>query len=200
MLATTSLLFASSFIALANAHFQLQFPLPRGPFVEDAEPTFCDGYDSSVSNRTVFPFTGGFWSINSEHTSWTAGVSVSTKANPTNFSDFTTVIPFFQDTGAGIFCFDLDFSKTNASLTDGQNVTLEIIFDGSDGQLYQCADLTMSSTAKIDSSISCKNSSSSASSTAGASPTTSPSAALPLRFESGFVAFLLGLVGVAAAL
>ncbi|KAJ6605122.1 hypothetical protein B0H10DRAFT_2076904 [Mycena sp. CBHHK59/15] len=215
MLATTSLLFTASLIAVANAHFQLQFPLPRGPFVEDDEPNFCDGYDSAVSNRTVFPLTGGFWSLNSEHTSWTAGVTLSTKADPANFEDFSTVIPFFQASGEGIFCFNLDFSKTNATgLKDGQNVTLEIVFDGGDGQLYQCADLTLSSTAKIASTVSCKNTTSTDSdsdSSAGASgtgsatapaPSTSatnaPSSALALRFESGLVPFLVGLLGVAA--
>ena len=29
------------FVAAVNAHFQLQFPLPRGPFVMNSEPTFC---------------------------------------------------------------------------------------------------------------------------------------------------------------
>ncbi|KAJ6534481.1 hypothetical protein DFH09DRAFT_890514, partial [Mycena vulgaris] len=152
-----SLLFAS-LIALANAHFQLQFPPPRGVFVEDDEPTFCDGYDNAVSNRTVFPLTGGFFSLNSEHTSWTAGVTISTKADPATFDDFSTIVPFFQLTGEGVFCLQLDLSATNATgLTDGQNVTLEIVFDGGDGQLYQCADLTLSSSTKISLDISCKN-------------------------------------------
>ena len=38
--------FSSAFVlatlfGAASAHFQLQYPLPRGPFVEDQEPTFC---------------------------------------------------------------------------------------------------------------------------------------------------------------
>ncbi|KAJ7112852.1 hypothetical protein C8R43DRAFT_856324, partial [Mycena crocata] len=147
----------ASLLAVARAHFQLQFPQPRGAFVEDDEPKFCDGYDNAASNRTVFPLSGGFFSINSEHPSWTAGVSLSTKAEPTTFQDFSTIVPFFRATGEGIFCLNLDLSKTNASVTDGQNVTLEIVFDGGDGQLFQCADLTLSSTAKISSDITCKN-------------------------------------------
>ncbi|KAJ7169648.1 hypothetical protein C8R46DRAFT_895914 [Mycena filopes] len=135
MLASTSLVFAS-LIALANAHFQLQFPSPRGAFVEDDEPKFCDGYDNP-STRTVFPLSGGVYSLNSEHKSWTLGVSVTDKANPTDFGDFSTIIPFFKGTGEGIFCFSLDFASSNASATAGQNVTLEFVFDGGDGQLYQ---------------------------------------------------------------
>jgi hypothetical protein len=30
--------------AAVNAHFQLQFPPPRGVFVEDQEPNFCGMY------------------------------------------------------------------------------------------------------------------------------------------------------------
>ncbi len=34
-------LFAAVFASVASAHFQLQFPDPRGAFNEDNEPTFC---------------------------------------------------------------------------------------------------------------------------------------------------------------
>ncbi|KAJ7683220.1 hypothetical protein B0H17DRAFT_1170000 [Mycena rosella] len=206
MLASQSLVIAS-FITLASAHFQLQFPLPRGPFVEAKEPTFCDGYDNETTNKTVFPLTGGFFSLNSEHTSWTAAVFLSTKANTTSFNDFQNVVPFFKLSGEGLFCLPLDFSKTNATgLTDGQNVTIEIVYDGGDGSLFQCADLTLSSTAKIGSNIACQNGSSSAAPSAtspgvpGSSSisnsTTSPSSALALRYPGGYFGLLSGLVGV----
>lgn len=39
MLAKSIVLLLSA--GLAAAHFQMQFPIPRGPFVEDDEPTFC---------------------------------------------------------------------------------------------------------------------------------------------------------------
>ncbi|KAJ6627164.1 hypothetical protein B0H10DRAFT_2429495 [Mycena sp. CBHHK59/15] len=211
MLASTSLVLAG-LAAIVNAHFQLQFPGPRGPFVEDDEPTFCDGYDSATTNRTVFPLAGGFFTLNSEHTTWTAGVSLSTKEDPTSFQDFSTIIPFFQRSGEGVFCIPLDFSSTNATgLKDGLNVTLEIIFDGGDGELFQCADLTLSSTAKISSTVTCNGtagdssasgSGSSASATApgaSASPSTKPSAAQAMRaIHPGFFGVLLGLVGIAA--
>ncbi|KAJ6562163.1 hypothetical protein B0H19DRAFT_1026950 [Mycena capillaripes] len=221
---TSTAFLLASLTVLANAHFQLQFPAPRGVFVEDDEPNFCDGYDNPAANRTAFPLTGGFYSLNSEHTAWTAGVALSTLANPTKFSDFLSVVPFFTDSGEGIFCFNLDFSKTNATgLKDGQNVTLEIIFDGGDGQLFQCADLTLSSTVTLDKSSLCKNvsssggdddddsssasgsstgSGSSPSSTApapsGSSTGTPPSGATNVK-ANGLVAFGLGLLGVVAA-
>ena len=36
-----SVVLAAAFATVANAHFQLQYPVPRGPFVQDSEPTFC---------------------------------------------------------------------------------------------------------------------------------------------------------------
>ncbi|KAF8807189.1 hypothetical protein BYT27DRAFT_7189274 [Phlegmacium glaucopus] len=145
------------FTALANAHFQLQFPPPRGPFVEDNEPTFCDGYNS-VANRTQFPLSGGFFSLNSEHPKWTIGVLISTVANPTSFDNFTLVNTFSQLNGEGGFCLPLDFSTSNVTgLQNGENVTVQMVFNGGDGQLYQCSDLTLESNFSISSSVPCTN-------------------------------------------
>ncbi|KAJ7293347.1 hypothetical protein C8J57DRAFT_1002608, partial [Mycena rebaudengoi] len=156
MLASTSLVFAA-LVTVANAHFQLKFPEPRGVFVEDDEPKFCDGYDDVAKQRVPFPLTGGFVNLNSEHESWSVGVALATKV-PTLFNDFVPVIPFFKATGEGLKCINLDFSQTNATgLTDGQNVTIQITFAGGDGNLFQCADLTLSNSAKIDSSVTCKD-------------------------------------------
>jgi hypothetical protein len=109
--------------------------------VDGSDPFITDGYDNSISNRTTFPLTGGFFSLNSEHPSWTGTLALLTrsvninklfgqlvypKADPATFQDFSSIVPFFQLTGEGIFCLNLDLSKTNASVTDGQNVTLEV--------------------------------------------------------------------------
>ncbi|KAF8203289.1 hypothetical protein BJ912DRAFT_943513 [Pholiota molesta] len=194
--------------AAVNAHFQLQFPTPRGVFVEDQEPNFCDGYLNAVSNRSEFPLSGGFFTLNSEHPQWTAGVLISTLDNPQSFNNFSQVNGFFQDQGEGAFCIPLDFSKSNVtSLSSGQNVTIQIVFDGGDGQLYQCADLTLSDSFNIPSSVACSNATGSASSTsstpsatttspAGSSPTKS-SFALPIFTTSySAVALVLGVFGL----
>ena len=157
------------FTAAVNAHFRLQFPPPRGPFDEDNEPTFCgilylfqnsqslfsdsicfstDGYtDGPASNRTQFPLSGGFFTLDSEHPQWTgqivlhirvfigadsdmlAGVLVSTAENVTSFQNFSQVNSFFQVQGEGDFCIPLDFSKSNITgLRSGQNVTIQVLF------------------------------------------------------------------------
>ncbi|KAJ6534467.1 hypothetical protein DFH09DRAFT_1180447, partial [Mycena vulgaris] len=186
-LASTSLVFAG-LIALASTHFQLQFP-----------PLRCiHGYDA-VADRTVFPLSGGFFSLNSEHTSWTGG--------PTKFEGFSTIVPFFRLTGERLFCLPIELLTINATgLIGGQNVTLE------------CADLMLSSTAKLASSVGCQstNGTASASSTAtatsasgsvsgsatspaGSTSATSTQGSSTVRFENGYFSVLLGLLGAAAA-
>ncbi|KAI6007936.1 hypothetical protein EDC04DRAFT_925358 [Pisolithus marmoratus] len=168
--------------AVANAHFQLQYPAPRGPFNVDQEPTFCDGYTDAVSDRTVFPLANGVINLNSEHPQWTAGVVVSTKQDPTSFSDFNSssgyqmAVPWFQTSGEGQYCFPIDLATSGVSgIQDGANVTIQIVYDGGDGNLYQCADLTLSANATVLSSVAstCANVTVSVSGTAPApGPTT----------------------------
>ncbi|KAF8168333.1 hypothetical protein B0H34DRAFT_685114 [Crassisporium funariophilum] len=151
-------LFVAFLAVVANAHFQLQFPPPRGVFNENNEPNFCDGYTTPSVNRTQFPLGGGFFTLNSEHPTWTAGVLVSTLADPTSFNNFSQVNTYFQVQGEGAFCIPLDFSKSNVTgLQSGQNVTVQIVFDGGDGQLYQCADLTLESNFSVSTNVACQN-------------------------------------------
>ncbi|KAI0048433.1 hypothetical protein FA95DRAFT_1076790 [Auriscalpium vulgare] len=171
---------------VAQAHFQLQFPEPRGPFVEDDEPTFCDGYAQAVSNRTTFPLSGGFFTLNSEHPTWNVAVLISTAQDPASFNDFNNATGgnqlaknFVSAQGEGVFCLPLDLSHTGVSgVADGANVTIQVLFNGGDGSLYQCADLTLSSTASI--SAACSNGTSSSSSASA-----SPSATSPASGSSG---------------
>ncbi|KAG1808517.1 hypothetical protein EV424DRAFT_1269675, partial [Suillus variegatus] len=160
-----------------QAHFQMQYPIPRGPFVEDSEPTFCDGYNDAVNNRTVFPFSNGIINMNSEHPLWTAEVLISTYQDPNNFSYFNSssgyqvVVPFFQQSGEGLYCFPIDIAAAAVNVSgiqDGANVTIQVLFNGGDGNLYQCADLTLSANLTVppaNASSGCTNVSSSTTST-----------------------------------
>ncbi|KAI0786023.1 hypothetical protein C8Q75DRAFT_298961 [Abortiporus biennis] len=171
----TTFCMLSGLLTAVSAHFQLQYPVPRGVFVEDNEPTFCDGYNTAASNRSEFPLSGGFISINSEHPQFTVGVQLSTLQNPTSFQNFSTAVNFFQASGEGPFCFPIDLTAAGAS--SGANATLQIIFDGGDGQLYQCADVIVSNNFNIPSDVSCTNATTSSSTTTSGS--SAPSATSP---------------------
>ncbi|KAI0824131.1 hypothetical protein BC628DRAFT_1379945 [Trametes gibbosa] len=198
--------FASGLLTAVSAHFQLQYPAPRGDFVAAQEVGFCDGYADAVTNRTVFPTKGGKFSINAEHPSWTLGGIVATVSNPNSFDTFKSngqfqyVVPFFKTTGEGAFCFPVDLADQNIDgVTDGANITLQFIFDGGDGQLYQCADLTLSATATIPDSVSCTNASNAAVtpvSTSVAVPTSNAASVNNVVGLSG----LAGVLGAIAAL
>ncbi|KAI9572658.1 hypothetical protein HD554DRAFT_2061866 [Boletus coccyginus] len=179
----TPVVLAAAFAAVADAHFQLQYPLPRGPFVEDSEVTFCDGYTNAVSNRTAFPISNGVINLNSEHPTWTVGVIISTIQNPTSFLDFNSssgyqlVVPYFQTSGEGGYCFPINIAASGVSgIQDGANVTIQIIYNGGDEQLYQCADLMLSANATVpsDATTTCTNVTAS---TTASSPTATASSA-----------------------
>lgn len=171
-------------ITTVNAHFQLSYPPPRGPFVEDNEVNFCDSYVQAVSNRSEFPLSGGYVTLNSEHSSWSLAVLLSTVQDPTSFDNFKTssgqsqlARDFASGSGEGGFCIPLDLNNTDISgVQDGANVTIQLVFNGGDGSLYQCADLTLSKSFTIPSSVSCSNGTSTGSSPSNTSTSQAPSA------------------------
>ena len=73
------------------------------------------------------------------------GVIISTDQDPNTFTDFTDgsgnfliAKQYFQTTGEGAFCMPIDLAAANISgVQDGANVTIQLVFDGGDGQLYQ---------------------------------------------------------------
>ncbi|KAG6829976.1 hypothetical protein H0H92_002781 [Tricholoma furcatifolium] len=88
------------------------------------------------------------------------------------------IVPFFETEGEGLFCFPFNLSAvTNVTspLKSGENVTLQFVYDGGDGILYQCADLTLSDDATVPSNVSCTNATGSTTTSATASSTTSTS-------------------------
>ncbi|EMD41705.1 hypothetical protein CERSUDRAFT_110283 [Gelatoporia subvermispora B] len=206
----TSAAIFSGLLTVVSAHFQLQYPAPRGPFVEPNEINFCDGYANAVSNRTEFPISGGFFSLNSEHPQWTLGVIVSTVQDPDNFANFTdsngneqTAVPFFQTSGEGAFCAPINLSDlTSVSLKAGMNVTLQWIFDGGDGELFQCADLTLADI-PAPTNVSCSNATNAAVTPLTSAPAFTSSAASPSNTSNGApstaVLSLSGVLGAMAA-
>jgi hypothetical protein len=81
---------------------------------------------------------------------------ISTKANPTSFNDFTNssggsqlAVPFLQ--GAGTFgCMPVNAGSAGiAGVGDGANVTLQMMFNGGDGNLYQVCCFTILSAVSL---------------------------------------------------
>ena len=67
------------------------------------------------------------------------GGFVTTDKNASTFTAFKDFfLPFFQTTGEGLFCFPLDIGAANISgVGDGTNVTIQVEFNGGDGNLFQ---------------------------------------------------------------
>lgn len=65
--------------------------------------------------------------------------------DPTSFNNFTNssggqqlARNFASGSGAGGFCIPLDLSNTGISgVSDGANVTIQLVYNGGDGNLYQ---------------------------------------------------------------
>jgi len=132
---------------------------------------------------------------------------LSTVQNPTSFDNFTSspgqqqfARNFSSASGAGEFCIPLNLSDTGISgVADSANVTIQLVFNGGDGSLYQCADLTLSSNFSIPSNISCSNSTGSGSGTSPATSTSTGNSGTSEIAATGFAgvfAFLVALVTV----
>ena len=73
------------------------------------------------------------------------GVMISTVPDPNNFANFTDsrgnyqmVVNYFETSGEGEFCAPINISALGLEgVTDGTNVTLQFIYSGGDGNLYQ---------------------------------------------------------------
>ncbi|KAH8100552.1 hypothetical protein BXZ70DRAFT_937805 [Cristinia sonorae] len=191
-----SVAFLSILLSVASAHFHLEYPPPRGPFVADAEVNFCDGYANATTNRTEFPLDGGFIAWRGSHPHWTFGVIVAADENPTSFDNFTQAVDFFKGETPGNVCFPVDLSKTNVTgLQDGANVTLQMVYDAGDGKLFQCADITLKANLTIPSSVSCVNGTTTNTTSPPAPTSTSGASQAAVNMVS-----MAGLVGVVLAM
>lgn len=193
-------LLALALAAVASAHVQVLYPPPRGPFIASQEPSFCDGYTNATTNRTLFPLNDGIVSFKTGHPDFTIGFIVSTKTAASSFSDFNTTsgyqigVPFVKYSGSGQFCLPINLAKSGISgIQEGANVTIQVVFAGGDGNLYQCADLILSANASIPSNVTSNCTAPSVAATASATSAASATHTSGVRSED------VGLLGVVTA-
>ncbi|KAG8984283.1 hypothetical protein FRB94_006195 [Tulasnella sp. JGI-2019a] len=145
---------AVALVTPALAHFTLDYPLTRG-FDENKEPEFCGGFP--LVNRTQFSLSNGMIDIDSHHATATFVTLISFDQNPSNFTSFNTtpsgktygyLKPFVQISGEGEMCVPVNISALGVpGVGEGTNATILVQFNGGDGSLYQCADVTLTNSA-----------------------------------------------------
>lgn len=78
---------------------------------------------------------------------------ISIDQDPTNFTQFNVsstgvqlpvAVPFFSASGEGPACVAIDIENLDIKgVTDGSNVTIQVRYDGGDGDLFQVGHLTL---------------------------------------------------------
>ncbi|RFU26750.1 hypothetical protein B7463_g9594, partial [Scytalidium lignicola] len=140
------------------AHFKLDYPAARG-FDEEVLGNFpCGGQNTVSSNRTVWPLTGGSIALTMGHIQTNIEVFIGIGNNVG--SAFNTIVrPTFGEQGLGSFCMtEFDVTGLGLNITDGTNATIQVVTNGDpNGGLYNCADITFSSSAPAPASGVCTN-------------------------------------------
>lgn len=184
-----------AFLQSVLCHFTLDYPATRG-FNEDTEATAPCGSFDTVGNRTEFPLSNGFLEIYSGHTSWSYTVNVILGNNPV-VADFSSSNVTAVGSGSRNYpeksCLSVNLAS-NSAIKDGVNATLQVVYNGGDGLLYQCTDVTFTSKPTAWNNSVCVNAdgsstSASVSGSSSASPaaTTSTSNAASLTMTAGLM-------------
>ncbi|KAJ3175693.1 hypothetical protein HDU87_005836 [Geranomyces variabilis] len=139
-------LLLAAFAGVAQAHFTLDSPQTRG-MDEDKEPTApCGGFDTISNPRQNFPISGGVIKLTSEHTTASTKFFFVSGAAPAA-ADFTN--SSLSHSAAA----DLAITKAGPTQSATVNLssfakvgdvgTIQLIFNGGDGNLFQCSDVML---------------------------------------------------------
>ncbi|KAL8802960.1 MAG: hypothetical protein Q9223_006427 [Gallowayella weberi] len=143
--------------SLISAHFTLDFPQVRG-YDEEKLGTFpCGGQDTVSSNRTAWPLDGGSVQLKMGHDHAAVQVLLALGNNPgSNFN--VVLVPTTQEEGIGQFCLSNVKVPQGLGVKDGDNATIQVVTNGDpSGGLYNCADITFSSSNSSSSTSKCTN-------------------------------------------
>ncbi|KAK9374443.1 uncharacterized protein V1513DRAFT_380254 [Lipomyces chichibuensis] len=145
---TTSSILLTLF-ACAQAHLNLIYPTSRGPNHATQLTAPCGGKNDFSNNRTLFNPDGGPVAMTSSHPD--SGIEInfcpSSSDCSSNDNFNITLVPTFLAIGAGPFCLpnvtipDSLYPANRSSYLDG---TIQVISYSDDGELYNCADVTIS--------------------------------------------------------
>ncbi|KAL8683488.1 MAG: hypothetical protein Q9186_000528 [Xanthomendoza sp. 1 TL-2023] len=143
--------------SLGSAHFTLSFPQVRG-YDEDNLGTFpCGGQNTVSSNRTAWPLDGGSIQLKMGHDHSAVQVLLALGNDPgSNFN--VVLVPTTQEEGLGQFCLNDVKVPQGLEVKDGDNATIQVVTNGDpSGGLYNCADITFSSSNSSSSTSQCTN-------------------------------------------
>ncbi|MCJ1466567.1 hypothetical protein MMC07_005187 [Pseudocyphellaria aurata] len=162
MLLTDFILFIGG-LQLAAAHFAINYPYWRGDSFQDPasqwlRPCANVNQTESNTNRTLWPLTGGSLLLNVHHLWAFTYVNLGLGGDNTTVFNIS-LVPGFNQTGNGTFCFPTVTLPASLGVTEGTNASIQVIQIGELGSsLYNCADITFSSNAKILGTDTCQNS------------------------------------------
>ncbi|KAJ8069197.1 hypothetical protein OCU04_002868 [Sclerotinia nivalis] len=141
-------------VSQCSAHFLLHYPATYG-FNDAAEGTApCGGFSVAYDrNVTSFHVDGDSISMTTTHpsTTWLFRAMV---GDDTAAANWTDLIPTVQQSGLGDFCQP---TVTVPSTFAGNNGVVNVVADGPDGLLYQCAAVSFVQGAATAVPTTCKN-------------------------------------------
>jgi len=145
-------------IQLVSAHFKVHYPYWRGDSFATQWTRPCGGVNVTT-NRTQWPVDGGSVKFGPGHPWAITYVNLALGSdNSVNFN--ISLVEGFNQTGNGTFCFPkIDIPK-GINVSAGTNASIQVIQLSALGSaLYNCADITFSTDAKVLGSDMCTNSS-----------------------------------------
>ncbi|KAJ8099595.1 hypothetical protein POJ06DRAFT_238368 [Lipomyces tetrasporus] len=144
---TSSILLALS--APVLGHFNLVYPTSRGSNHETQTTAPCGGLNDFSTARTLFNPDGSPVATSSSHSD--SGIEIkfcpSSSDCSTNDDFNVTLVPIFFAIGAGNFCLPnvtIPNSVYPSSRSSSLNGTIQVIYSSDDGELYNCADVSIS--------------------------------------------------------
>jgi len=144
-------------IQLASAHFPVIYPYWRGDSFKTQYMRPCGGVNVTT-NRTQWPLDGGSVVFKPGHPWAITYVNLALGSSDT-ITFNVSLVEGFNQTGNGTYCFPKIALPTGLNVSAGTNASIQVIQITELGSaLFNCADITFSTDAKVLASDMCTNS------------------------------------------